>query len=398
MGDARSNPVLDAVNERAEEIAALGPSNEALGRLDDRAAKVLRQSGVIRMLQPLAYGGAEAHPADFAETVMRIAALDGSTGWVAGVVGVHPWEMAMADPVVQEEVWGEGHDTWIASPYAPAGVLRPVEGGYIFDGHWQFSSGTDHCEWLFLGAFLGDETGAVPSPPVTYHVILPRSDYEIVADSWDVVGLRGTGSKDILVKDAFVPSYRIIPFPAILDGSAPRNAGLTAATYHVPFTTVFPLGITSAVVGICEGALAHHLAYQKTRVQITGTKAKEDPHVLYAIGEAAAEIHASRVTLIDNVSRLHDKVAAGRTIGFGERAVSRRTQVSAAWRAVRAMDEVVALSGGNGMRMDNPIQRFWRDGHMGMVHAIHVPGAVFQISALTALDVEPPRKAMWSMI
>lgn len=393
-----SNPVLEAIEERAEEIAATAASSEELGRLDDRAAKVLRDTGVIKMLQPSRYGGAESHPAEFAEAVMQTARHDGSTGWVAGIVGVHPWEMAMADPRVQEEIWGEDVDTWIASPYAPMGVLRPVDGGYIFNGHWQFSSGTDHCDWIFLGAFLGDDEGKPLQPPVSYHVILPRSDYRIVEDSWDVVGLRGTGSKDIIVEDAFIPDYRVIPFADMMNGSAPKKAGLTNPTYHVPFSTAFPLGITSAVIGIAEGALAHHMAYQRTRVQITGTKIKDDPYVLYALSEAAAEINASRVAMLDNVSRIYDKVEAGQEISFGERAVSRRTQVSAAWRAVRAMDEVVARSGGNGLRMDNPIQRFWRDGHMGMVHAIHVPGSVFHVSALTELDIEPPPGPMRSMI
>ena len=390
--------VLDQIEARAEEIAALGPSNEKLGRLDDRAAELLRETGVIRMLQPAKYGGAEAHPADFAEAVMRLASLDGSTGWVAGIVGVHPWEMAMCDPRVQEEVWGEDNDTWIASPYAPMGVIRPVDGGYVFNGRWQFSSGTDHCDWIFLGAYLGDEKGEAIMPPRVHHVILPRSDYAIVEDSWDVVGLRGTGSKDIIVEDAFIPDYRVVEFSRFTDGSQPREAGLTNPTYHIPFTTAFPLGITSAVIGIAEGALAAHLAYQRTRVQITGTKVKDDPHVLFAISQAAAEIHASRVTMLDNARRFHDKAERGEEVTFAERAESRRTQVSAAWRAVRAMDEVVARSGGNGMRMDNPIQRFWRDGHMGLAHAIHVPGSVFHVQSLTAMDVTPPPGPMLSMI
>ena len=390
--------VLERIEARAEEIAALGPSNEKLGRLDDRAAELLRETGVIRLLQPAKYGGAEAHPADFAEAVMRLASLDGSTGWVAGIVGVHPWEMAMCDPRVQEEVWGEDNDTWIASPYAPMGVIRPVDGGYVFNGRWQFSSGTDHCDWIFLGAYLGDESGEAIMPPRVHHVILPRSDYTIVEDSWDVVGLRGTGSKDIIVKDAFIPDYRVVEFSRFSDGSQPRDAGLTNPTYHIPFTTAFPLGITSAVIGIAEGALAAHLAYQRTRVQITGTKVKDDPYVLFAISQAAAEIQASRVSMLDNARRFYDKAARGEDVTFAERAESRRTQVSAAWRAVRAMDEVVARSGGNGMRMDNPIQRFWRDGHMGLAHAIHVPGSVFHVQSLTAMDVTPPPGPMLSMI
>ncbi|MFI7008420.1 acyl-CoA dehydrogenase family protein [Streptomyces sp. NPDC050145] len=393
-----SNPVLDAVVERAEEISALGPANETLGRLDDQAAKALRETGAIRMLQPKTHGGLELHPREFAETIMKIASCDGATGWVSGVVGVHPWEMAMADPKVQDEVWGTDPDTWIASPYAPMGLLRPVDGGYVFNGHWQFSSGTDHCDWIFLGAFLAGEDGAMLNPPRAMHAILPRADYEIVADSWDVVGLRGTGSKDIVVRDAFVPEYRVIDFQDVIDGRLAKERGLTNPMYHLPFSAAFPLGITASVIGICEGALAHHLAYQRDRVQITGTAVRDDPYVLYAVSEAAAEIAASRSALLDNVCRVHDMVEAGETVDFARRAAGRRIQTSAAWRAVRAVDEIVARSGGNAMRNDNPLQRFWRDAHVGLTHAIHVPGSVYHAAALTDIGVEPPQGPMRSMI
>ncbi|WUI01175.1 acyl-CoA dehydrogenase family protein [Spirillospora sp. NBC_00431] len=393
-----ANRVLDTIMERADRIRELGPVNEALGRLDDKAARALREAGVIRLLQPEAYGGLEAHPREFAETVMGVSALDGSTGWVAGIVGVHPWEMACADPKVREEVWAGDPDVWIASPYAPTGVARPVDGGYVFNGRWQFSSGTDHCDWIFLGGVAGDADGQVARPPRLLHLILPRSDYEIVEDSWDVAGLKGTGSKDIIVRDAFVPAYRTLEHERVVDGSAAREAGLANPSYLMPFSCVFPLGVTSAVIGITEGALHHHLAYQRDRVQLTGTKIKDDPYVLYAISEAAEEIKASRTALLDNCSRVYDRVAAGHEPTFAERAAGRRTQVRAAWRAVRAMDEIVIRSGGNAMRSDNPIQRFWRDAHVGLAHAIHIPGAVYHVTALTDLDIEPPPGPMRSMI
>lgn len=392
------NTVLAAIEEAADELAELGPDNETLGRLTDDAAAALRRTGVIRLLQPEKHGGYGAHPREFAEAVLATAKQDGSSGWVAGIVGVHPWEMAMADPRVQEEVWGTDADTWIASPYAPMGTARPVDGGYVFDGRWQFSSGTDHCDWIFLGGRITDAEGTPLKPVRSGHFILPRSDYEIVEDSWDVVGLQGTGSKDVLVRDAFVPDYRMIHFGSLIDGEAPKKAGLTNPTYHVPFSCVFPLGITAAVVGIAEGALAHHLAHQRQRVQITGTRVVDDPYVLTAISEAAADISASRVALLDNASRMYDAVAAGREIPFDERAVGRRTQVRAAWRAVRAVDEIVARSGGNALRGGNPVQRFWRDAHMGLAHAIHVPGSVFHASALTQLGIDPPQGPMRSMI
>src|SRR5690606_5195400 len=121
-------------------------------------------------------------------------------------------------------------------------------------------------------------------------------------------------------------------------------------------------------------------------------------YVLYAIGEAAAEIAAARLALLDNVSRMYDAVAAGRTITFEERAIGRRTQVQAAWRAARAVDEIMARSGGNAMRIDNPIQRFPRDVHVGLAHAIHAPGPVVHVSSLTQLGIEPPHSPIRSMI
>ncbi|MCZ2527561.1 hydroxylase [Streptomyces sp. NPDC059506] len=393
-----ADTVLDRINAVADGIRAQAPHNEKLGRLSDTAAGLLREAGAIRMLQPKKHGGLEVHPREFAETVMAIAALDGSTGWVSGVVGVHPWEMAYADPRVQEEIWGEDQDTWIASPYAPMGIARPVDGGYVFNGRWQFSSGTDHCKWIFLGGLLGDADGKPVQPVETLHLILPRSDYEIVDGTWDVVGLRGTGSKDVVVRDAFVPDHRVIPYNKVVDGTAAKEAGLTNPAYHLPFSAAFPLGITAAVIGICEGGLAHHAEYQRGRVSITGTQVRNDPHAMYALSEAAAEISASRTALLDNICRMYDLVAAGREVTFEQRAAGRRIQVQAAWRAVRALNEVFVRSGGNGLRMDNPLQRFWRDANNGLVHAIHQPGGVFQAAALTQLGIDPPQGPMRSMI
>lgn len=390
--------VSDRIAEHAEELAALGPANEAAGQLTDDAVKVLRDVGIMKMLAPKAYGGYESHPVEWAEAVMQLGSLDGATGWLGGIVGVHPWEVAMADPKVQEEIWGADQEVWVGSPYAPMGVLTPADGGFSFSGHWQFSSGTDHCQWLFLGAMVGDETGAPLMPPQMMHVLIPRTDYTIVPDSWNVVGLQGTGSKDIVVKGAFVPDYRVISFDKLASGKLAKDSGLTNPLYSVPFSGMFPLGITSAVIGIAEGALAHHLAYQQTRVQVTGTKIKDDPYVLNAIGEASAEIHAARTVLLDNINRMYDGVAAGREFSFSQRADSRRDQVASAWRAVRAVDEIVGRSGGNGLRMDNPLQRFWRDAHMGLAHAIHVPGSINHVSALGQIGHEPPPGPMRAMI
>ncbi|WP_328396050.1 acyl-CoA dehydrogenase family protein [Nocardia sp. NBC_00416] len=381
--------VLDNITAIADRLREQAPEAERLGQLPEATAKLLKSAGPIRLLQPKKYGGFEAHPREFAEAVMAAAALDPATGWICGIVGVHPWQLAFADPKVQEEVWGADNDTWIASPYAPTGIARPVEGGYVFNGRWQFSSGTDHCEWIFLGALLGDADGAVANPPTMLHMILPRADYTIVEDSWNVVGLKGTGSKDIIVQDAFVPAYRVMNGDHVIDGTAQREYGATETLYKMPWSTMFPLGITAAVIGIAEGALAAHLDYQRDRVGAQGTAVKDDPYVLFAISEAAADINAARQELLANVDRIWHLVDSGGEVTFADRAAGRRTQVRAAWRAVMAVDQIFARSGGNALRMDKPLQRYWRDVHAGLNHAIHVPSTVYHASALSSLGIDP---------
>ncbi|PXW30363.1 UNVERIFIED_CONTAM: alkylation response protein AidB-like acyl-CoA dehydrogenase [Williamsia faeni] len=381
--------VLDNILQFADEIRAEGVEGDKLMQLSDTSAKRLRDSGVIRMLQPKEYGGFESHPREFAETAMGIGAIDGAAGWVSGIVGVHPWELAFFDRKAQDEVWGEDPDTWMASPYAPMGVAKPVDGGYILNGRWSFSSGTDHCGWVMIGATVGDQDGKPLMPPQHLHVLLPRSDYDIDQESWNVVGLRGTGSKDLIVKDAYIPTYRTLSAKKVFDGSAPKEFGRTQSLYNFPFSCIFPLGITSSLIGIAEGALACHINAQRDRVTVSGTAIKEDPYVLFAIGDAAAEIAASRAAILETVDRFWDMTEKGQEVSFELRAIGRRTQAAAAWRAVRAVDEIFARSGGGALQLSTPMQRFWRDAHAGLAHAIHVPGSIFHASALTQMGGEP---------
>lgn len=380
---------LDYILARGDEIRADAAQGEKDMKITDRAAGILRDSGIMRMMQPAKFGGTEAHPRQFAEAVMGTAALDGATGWVGGIVGVHPWELAMADPKVQEEVWGTDPDTWMASPYAPMGIATPVEGGYILNGRWSFSSGTDHCTWLFIGAAVGDKDGNRVMPPQMMHVLVPRSDYEIDHDSWNVVGLRGTGSKDVIVKDAFIPTHRTMDAAKIMSGEQSKEMGLSQTLYNLPYWSVFPLGITSAVIGNAEGAMYQHLADQKERVAVTGEPIRENPYVLYAISEAAAEIAASRAALLETADRFFDIVDSGKEVSFEARAQGRRTQVAAAHRAVRAVDEIMDRSGGRALHLAGPLQRFWRDAHAGLVHAVHVPGSNYHATALIELGGQP---------
>ncbi|MEE3849682.1 hydroxylase [Gordonia sp. LSe1-13] len=380
---------LSNVLQFADEIREQAVEGERITRLTDTNAKRIREAGVIRMLQPKEFGGLESTPREFAETVMGIGAVDGSTGWVSGIVGVHPWALAFFDDDAQKDVWGQNPDVWMASPYAPMGVARPVEGGYRLTGRWLFSTGNDHCDWVMTAAMVGDDDGNPITPPRSIYVLVPKSDYTVDHDSWNVVGLRGTGSKDFSITDAFVPSHRTIESNSLLEGNAWKEKGREEPLYRFPFSCIFPLGITSSLIGIAEGTLACYLNAQRDRVAVSGVPIKDDPYVLSNIGAAAAEIAASRAAMLENVDRFWDLTNEGKEATFEQRAVGRRTQTAAAWRAVRAVDEIFARAGGNSLQLSLPLQRFWRDAHAGLAHAIHVPGSIFHASTLTEMGGDP---------
>jgi 3-hydroxy-9,10-secoandrosta-1,3,5(10)-triene-9,17-dione monooxygenase len=389
-GPAKTHPVVMFINEHADRLRELAPECEKLGRLTDETVQIMRDSGVMRLFQAKEYGGFEARPDVFVEAVSALAMVDPAAAWVSGVVGVHPWELSMADPKLREELWGVDQDTWIASPYALTGVARKVEGGYILNGRWQFSTGTDHSDWVVIGAIAADESGVPLDPFTGLHVTLPRKDYTIVDDSWDVIGLRGTGSKDLIVEEAFIPDYRVILADEAFEGTLAASSDRTDPSYKVPFWSIFPLGITAAAVGICEGGLDVIWKYQNDRMLGMGTMVKNDPYILHALAEAASEIAASKAHLLHNINEVYDLYASGGEMTFEHRARVRRDQIRAAWRAVSALDEAFARSGANALRYDKSIQRYWRDAHAGMNHAIHTSGTIYHASALASLGAEPP--------
>lgn len=365
---AEMGPYLESQAEEADE----------LGRLPEETVKRFKDAGIVRLLQPTDFGGLEASPVDFFETVLELGSHSGAAGWVASVVGVHPFEIAVADRRVQEEIWGTDPDTWVASPYAPFGRAREVEGGYIFSGRWSFSSGTDMCDWVILGGLIADEHGTPVGDSPERHFILPRSDYEIVADSWNVVGLKGTGSKDILIKDAFVPLYRVID-PRDLDSyEAVRRAGRTdSPLYRMPFNTMFGSAIAAGTLAIAVGAYRTSLEYTRRRVTARGTVSAQDPSQLLVLAEAGADIDASVLQFRDSIDRLWTRARNGDEIDLVTRVQARRDQVTAVHRAADAVDRLVDLAGGGAMRLDHPLQRHWRDLHTGLGHAANVADKVY---------------------
>jgi alkylation response protein AidB-like acyl-CoA dehydrogenase len=309
---------------------------------------------------------------------------------VCGVVGGHPWELALADLRAQEEIWSEDSDTWVASPYAPFGRGRPVDGGYRFDGRWPFSSGTDHCQWVVIGGTIVGDDAESSQPPQIRHFILPRTDYTIDHDSWQVVGLKGTGSKDLIVDDAFVPEHRVIDPAGLANSSATGAAGRESPLYLMPHAYMFAGGIVAATVGIAIGALEAFTSRTAERVSQRLGKMSEDPYQLAALGEAAADVEASRVHLLHDAREMYRTVLAGGMPTVEERIQARRNQVRASRRAVAAVDMLFAHAGANSLRLEYPLQRYWRDSHAAMNHAANVAEPIYRGSSLLAFGQPVP--------
>jgi 3-hydroxy-9,10-secoandrosta-1,3,5(10)-triene-9,17-dione monooxygenase len=150
---------------------------DELRRLPDETVADFEQAGFFRILQPKRWGGLELDPQTFFQVQIEIARACASSAWVLGVVGAHAWQLALFDERAQAEVWGDDSNALISSSYAPTGTVESVPGGYELSGRWSFSSGCDHCQWVFLGGFAPASPEAKAPDMRTF--LLPRSDYRI---------------------------------------------------------------------------------------------------------------------------------------------------------------------------------------------------------------------------
>jgi 3-hydroxy-9,10-secoandrosta-1,3,5(10)-triene-9,17-dione monooxygenase len=377
---ARVRALLPVVRERAARA-------EQLRRLPDETFADFQEAGLFRALQPKRYGGYELDPGTFYQAVIEVGAVCGSSGWILGVLGVHNWHLAILPPQAQEDVWSKDDSIQLSTSLAPTGTVERVEGGFRLKGRWSFSSGCDHCQWVVLG-------GAAPpvkpgEPPDTRVFLLPRRDYRI-DDNWHVMGLCATGSKDIVVDDAFVPEYRTHSYRDAFALNHPGAAVNDAPLYRLPFGLIFTHGIVSPAIGAAQGALTSFREQAMRRINVRdGSRTVEDPFIQYRLAEAAAEIDAARERMLANFAEMMRLVRAGEEIPIAARARCRWDSGKAIERSVRAIDLMFEASGGHGIFLDNPIQRAWRDVHAMRAHAGNNPERASFIFGRSELGLPP---------
>lgn len=355
----RARDLVPALRERSAETASLG-------KLPDATIDAMQAAGFFRIMQPARFGGFEMDPEIFFRVQMILAEGCMSTAWVLGVVAIHNWQLALFDEKAQQDVWGEDDSTLISSSHMPVGKVEHVEGGYKLSGHWGFSSGSKHCDWAFLGAMVPPvKAGEAPD----YRTFLvPRSDYDIV-DNWDVSGLEGTGSNDIVVEDAYVPEYRTHRSVHGFECDSPGNAVNSHPIYRLPFGQIFVRAVCSSAVGALKGVTDSYIAVNKDRVGLNdGNKIATDPDAQMALALAISTVDECETIMLRNFDRMLDAARTGATLPMEDRIKMRFDASLVAGKCSDAINHMFIACGAQGIFRDHPLNRAWLDINAGRTH------------------------------
>jgi alkylation response protein AidB-like acyl-CoA dehydrogenase len=370
----------------ASEITQRADEAEALGTMPIDLVERLRAAGIFRALQPRSLGGFEVAPVEFIEMIEELARADGSAGWIAAIGAGAPAFTAWLEPAIATQLFGSDADFTAATVFAPTGRAVPDgTGRFTIDGRWPFASGCRHAEWFLAGMFVFD--GDAPriladQGPDWRLAFFPRANAEIV-DNWDVLGLRATGSNDIIARALNVAEeHTISPFfePAHHDGPL----------WRLPFFTLVGVALVGVPLGIARRALDEFTDLATTKVRAgTFQPIAQDPAAQVAFASAEADLRSARAFVLDEASALWTMACAGDTPPLEQRA---RVQLAAqqAMRAARqAVDATFDLTGASAVHATHPLQRCFRDLHTASQHVYFSPAAMKRY-ANTRFDIAQP--------
>lgn len=348
-----SSPAAQDVIRSAEALAPVLGARRAdcarHARVPEATIEDFHSAGFFKLLQPGEYGGHEMDPQVFYTVLQDIARTCMSSAWVLGVVGVHNWQLNLFDDEAAAEVWGDDSSVLISSSYAPVGRVTPVDGGFRLSGKWSFSSGCEHCDWVFLGAVVPTEDA--PWDMRNYRTfLLPAADYSIV-ENWDVVGLKGTGSHDIVVDDVFVPEHRTH------NGREDRG-GLKfmhkAPLYRLPFMQVFSRAVSTPTLGAAQGALEKFVELAKTR-QSGPVPMRDDPSAKRLAADVDSALARRRHELLHDFDAMMARARAGESAALKDRARYRHNTATVADECVALSSRMLKAAGSSGIRNHSPL-------------------------------------------
>jgi 3-hydroxy-9,10-secoandrosta-1,3,5(10)-triene-9,17-dione monooxygenase len=284
-----------------------------------------------------------------------------STAWNTGNVACHHWILGYYDPETQREVWDANPDALIASSIAlAAGRARKAEGGFIVNGRWPFSSAVDNSDWNMLAVSVFDDDGKAP---IDWRLCLvPKSDYEII-DTWYAMGMAATGSKDVAVRELFVPERRALPLLRCRGGGEHPGAALNAgALFRIPIVAASSHPLAPAALGAAEGAYELFLATMAKRAgTYTGARVADFQAVQIKVARARCLIDSARSFLRQSAIAFQAIAERNEAPDLETKLRFRAHSAFAVSQAREAVETLWSCYGAQGLYDSDPLQRHLRD-------------------------------------
>jgi 3-hydroxy-9,10-secoandrosta-1,3,5(10)-triene-9,17-dione monooxygenase len=364
-------PVLRNRAQKCEDARALLPENEAL----------LHETGLFRYHQPKRFGGMELPFVAVVDIVAELARGCPSTAWNVGNLGCHHWILAYYEPETQHEIWDANPDVLIASSIAlAAGRGRRTEGGFIVSGKWPFSSGVDNSDWNMLAVTIFENDA-----PLDWRLcIVPKSDYKVL-DTWYAMGMVGTGSKDIEVKEVFVPERRALALQRCRGGLEHPGAQLNSSPlFQVPVVASAGHPLSATALGTAQGAFEHVLNTFKNRVgTYTGAKVSDFQAVQVKLAKARCLVDSARYLMRESALVFQQNPS----LDIETKLRLRAQNAFAVSQAREAVETLWSFYGANAIYTRDPLQRYLRDVQAASQHFsfnFDIAGAAFGTVALGA--------------
>ena len=365
--------LVEEAKRLAPSLAANAAEDDRLRRLSDSTWKLLLDGGFLRSLQPARFGGGEVSLVDFVDATIEISRASPSAGWVAGVIGVHPWQLGLFNEKAQQEMWRDDPATMHSSSYNPTGKAEKVAGGYKVSGRWSFSTGCDHCRGVMLGAISGTrEIGGNQVRDFRSFLLMP--DQYRIEDNWHVAGLRGTGSKDIVVEETFVPEYRTQShLDYAMNASLPGQELNKGPLFRMPWSVVFNMALAASALGSARGFVDAWIAATRDRKLNSGGRAADDSLIQNRLAEAIWYLDASVTRVRADAIELWQMAEAHEAASMQQRAQKRWNMNRGCDLVGQAVTDLFRAASGRAIFLDHPLQRRFQDVQAALAHAYLVP-------------------------
>jgi alkylation response protein AidB-like acyl-CoA dehydrogenase len=356
--------LLGAVADIATVVVTGSVEADHARRLPEATVNALRESGLLAVKVPAVIGGLEAGLPSLFDLLEALAFLDGASGWVTGFLGTSgAWPASrIDDDGIDEVTSGTGAWPLIAGTFVPAGRAAPVDGGFQLQGRWGFASGIRHAAWVVAGAVRVD-TGAL------VWCVVPTSDLTVY-DTWDALGLRGTGSCDFAISDAFVPTSRTF---SVLD--PPRRGG---PLYRLPIHAFLTPDHTAIALGCARRALEEAARGAVGNLRVSTTVALGNrPAFQRDLGRAETRLASARTQVRDVIATVWSVASAGVMIDEELLLECRTVATLAAEVAVDVATFAHRAGGAHALVGDSRLDRAYRDAMTATQH-VHVTDEVYE--------------------